>query len=182
MQSELYFTYNSIAVDLWWAFVEWNDITAHVMLYMFLNQYSDERGLRFSFLVLSTWSGMVHLVHEAGTVLVLSEQQTWIFFDFWGGTKCDAARSTEEMNDQGNSSVKVCKGGFGTSFISRQETSDSCLQFRYKELKLHAGEGLLSSRGQEKGSVWKIEGDWSGGQSTSVLPPQLLHQPTMCTL
>ncbi len=40
-----------------------------------------------------------------------------------------------------NSLVKVCKRVFGTSFISCRETSDSCLQWRNKELKRHAGEG-----------------------------------------
>lgn len=40
-----------------------------------------------------------------------------------------------------NSLVKVCKKVFGTSFISCWDTSDSCLQWKNKELMLHAGEG-----------------------------------------
>ena len=52
-----------------------------------------------------------------------------------------------------NSLVEVCRSVCGTSFISCQETSDSCSQRRNKELKLHAGEGPLGSRGQEKGSL-----------------------------
>ena len=100
-----------------------------------------------------------------------------------------AARSAAPLEAQrkwmirANSLVEVCRSVCGTSFISCQETSDSCSQRRNKELKLHAGEGPLGSRGQEKGSLWNIEGDWRwrpGARLPRLLP--LLHQPTVCVL
>lgn len=115
----------------------------------------------------------------------LPEGQTWIWPVYQTPKAAQSITLREAQRKwmiRANSLVKVCKRVFGTSFISCQETSDSCLQWRNKELKLHAGEGPLGSGGQEKGSLWNIEGDWRWGQSTSALPPQLLHQPTMCVL
>lgn len=76
-----------------------------------------------------------------------------------------------------NSLVKVCNGVFRTSFISCWETSDSCLQWRNKELMLHAGEGRWAPGDRRKVPYEILKETGDGGQSTSALPPQLHQQP-----